>query len=303
MILKLIFKKIAAALPVLLLLFVCTRGLIRLLPGDPIETLIAESGSSLPIEFLRAELGLDRPFLLALGQDLLRWLGGDLGRSILSGQPVGPLLLSRLQSTFILASCAWLSSLIFSLSLGCWSAVHPQGKVDRAGWAFTTLSAALPLPWLGPLLLIIFSLWIPISPVSGGLALPTFTLALSISGVWSRLVRNRTAEQLTHPSVSSARARGVSELRVALKYGLAPAAGGLMAYFTSQLGHLLAGSFVAELIFGWKGMGTLLIEAVLKRDYPVVEAGIFLSSALIWLANTLGDILQRIVDPRQREAL
>jgi ABC-type dipeptide/oligopeptide/nickel transport system permease component len=124
---------------------------------------------------------------------------------------------------------------------------------------------------------------------------------LAFSGLWSRLIRSRLQETLGAPATIAARARGLSERRIVIKYGLAPAAGALLAYLGTQFGALLGGAFVTEVLFGWRGMGSLLVEGVLKRDYPVVEAAVFATAAASLLGNILGDRLQTWFDPRLRD--
>lgn len=293
-------SRLASTLAILLLIFAGTRALVRALPGDPLETLIAESGTALPVETVRAELGLDRPFLPALVSDLERLGRGDLGRSLLSKQPVAPLLASRFARTLRLAFAALALGIGASLAIGLPAAARPGSAIDRFCSFHGSLMAALPTPWIGPMLMIVFAVWLPVFPVGGGIALPALTLALGISGLWSRLVRERVRETLARGAAVGARARGVPESRVIIKYGLAPAAGALLAFLGTQIGSLLAGAFVTEVLFDWRGMGSMLVDAVLKRDYPVIEAGVFVTAAASLGGALLGDWAQRAFDPRQR---
>lgn len=290
-----------ATLLVLLAVFGLTRALVRALPGDPIETLVAESGTSIPVRELREELGLDRPFLLAAGQDLSRALHGDFGRSLISGRPVAQTLSVRLAATAELACAAFVLSLAASLWLGLAAAANPGGAADRICTLVGALTAALPTPWIGPMLFIAFALWIPIFPSGGHLALPALTLTIAHTGIWARLFRERVGETLAQPAAVAARARGLREFVIVIKYGLAPASGALAAYLGTQLGALFAGAFVVEVIFDWKGLGTLLVDAVLKRDYPVVEAATFVAAAACLAGNRLGDLFQDLVQARRGE--
>lgn len=279
-------------------IFTASRALVRALPGDPIETLVAESGTSLPLEKIRAELRLDRPFLPALIEDSRHFLRGDFGISLLSKRPIASLLWIRLARTVELAVLATALALGLSALLGLSAAAFPSGLMDRICTIHGALSAALPLPWLGPVFMITFAVWIPLFPAGGQVFLPAFALALGLSGLWARLIRERVRETLKLNAAIAARARGLSELRVVLKYGLVPCSGALLAYLGSQVGALLGGSFIAEVIFDWKGLGSLLVEAVLKRDYPVVEAATFFAASGSLLGTLLGDWAQKWVDPR-----
>lgn len=286
------------AVALVLAIFAASRGLVRALPGDPIETLIAESGTRIPAEELRHEMGLDRPFLSALGDDLHRASHGDFGRSLLSGGEVGPLLFHRFANTLALTLLSLLLATSLSVLLGVHAARTPGSRSDRLCTALGAISASLPVPWIGPVLLLVFAVWVPIFPTGGGLLLPAITLALSLSGFWARLVRERTRDALLHGWADSARARGVPELKVLLKYGLWPVSGSLIAYLGTQVGALLGGAFVIEAVFDWKGIGSLLVDAVLKRDYPVVEGAVFVTAAAAVLGTRLGDWAQAAIDPR-----
>jgi len=286
----------------LTIVFIATRFMIRTLPGDPVETLIAESGTSIPAEVIRQDLGLDRPFWLALRNDIHRFSKGDLGTSLLTKKPITPLLIDRLCKTIQLAGFTLILSLTLSLILGIAAAAAPGGWVDLICSFYGSLAAALPMTWIGPILLLIFAVKIPIFPVGGHPALPACALTLSLSGFWSRLVRERVRESLFRGSAQGARARGIPEWKVFLKYGLAPASGMLAAYLGTQVGGLLAGTFVVETIFDWRGLGSLLIDSVLKRDYPVVEASAFIAAAMSLFGIFVGDWLQDRIEPKLPEA-
>ena len=295
---------LARALSLLLLLlavFAGSRTLIRLLPGDPVETLLAETGLNLPAETIRHDLGLDRPLLAALGEDLSHAMRGDLGRSLLSREPVGPLLGSRLGRTAALAASALALGLALSLALGLAAAgaTGLTGRLaDRACTVLGALSSALPIAWVGPMLMYLLAIRLPLVPVSGHLALPALTLGLSVSGLWCRMIRERVRETLRLGSARGARARGFSELRIVIKHGLIPSAGFLVAYLGTQAGAMLSGAFITEALFDWPGMGSLLVSAVLSRDYPVVEAAVFAGASLSLLGNLIGDWAQNWIDPR-----
>lgn len=293
--------------------FAGTRALIRVLPGDPAETLVAESGTSIPVETIRHDLGLDQPFASSVFSDAARALHGDFGISIFNRQPVGPMLWRRFGRTAHLGLTAFAIGLAVSLVLGLLSAGYlaagdqwetGYARVGRAANTLCTLygavAAALPTPWTGPMLIIVFALWLPIFSIGGSVALPALTLAASFSGFWARLLRERVRETLTQDAARAARARGVSELGILLKYGLMPASGSLAAFLGTQLGFLLAGAFVIEVIFDWRGLGSYLLEGVSRRDYPVVEGATFVAAAVTLLGNLLGDIGLYLLNPRIR---
>jgi peptide/nickel transport system permease protein len=274
-----------------------TRALVRALPGDPLETLVAETGTTVPREQLARELRLDRPFAQGLLEDLGAALHGDLGRSLLSRREVAPWIRERLAKTAELTALSLALGLAFSLALGLLAA--RPGRADRFCTVFGAVAAALPTPWIGPMLILAFAVKLPLFPLGGHVALPAITLAIGFTGLWSRLVRARVRETLSLPLAQAARARGLGESRVVLKYGLAPCLGPLAAYFGTQLGAMLGGAMVTEVIFDWPGMGSLLVENVLKRDYPVVEGAVFVTAACCLGGTWLGDWLQGWLDPRE----
>jgi len=291
------------ALALVLAIFVATRGLIRALPGTPLETLIAESGTSLSAEILREEFHLDEPFWKATKADLGRALHGDLGISITTRQPIAPLLAHRLVKTLELTLLSMLIMMGMSITLGL-AAVDSTSSLGRFADPFCSIYgaivSAMPTPWIGPLLMVVFCVWLPIFPVGDHILLPALTLSLSFAGFWSRMIRQRVRETLQSGAAPGARARGVPEWKVLLKYGLAPCSGALLAYLGTQMGGLMAGAFVTETIFDWPGMGDLLITAVLRRDYPVVESAAFVAAIAALAGNAIGNWAQNLTDPRLR---
>jgi ABC-type dipeptide/oligopeptide/nickel transport system permease component len=296
-------QRLFSTVLIVLSIFLGSRALIRALPGDPVDTLIAESGTSIPRAVLLKELGLDRPFFESALQDFRSALHGDLGVSLLNKQPVLPLLKIRFLNTLALTTTAFAFALLFSMSLGLRAAQNPGGLADTLCSVFGAISASLPTPWLGPMLIILFAFWIPVFQLGDSLVLPALTLALSISGFWARLIRERVREALRHGSAQAARARGLSELKVVLKYGLAPASGLIAAYFGSQFGALLSGAFVTEVIFNWKGMGNLLVNSVLRRDYPMIEAAIFVGAICSVVGTAAGDWIRSSIERREEHQL
>lgn len=294
-------SRLLSFIMIVFVVFVATRAIVRALPGDPLETLIAESGTSIPREVLRAQFNLDQPFVVALVHDLRNAIRGDFGRSLFSRQPIGPVLLNRFLHTALLTVVAMALSLAISLWLGIMAAAKQGSWIDHFCTIYGALGAALPTSWIGPILIIVFAVWIPVFPVGGHLALPAVTLAFGFSSLWARLIRERVRDTLRFGSAPGARARGVPEWKVLLKYGLVPASGALVAYIGTQVGGLLAGAFVIEVIFDWKGMGTLLVDGVLRRDYPVVESATFVTAFVCLLGTFVGDFLQRVIGPWENE--
>jgi ABC-type dipeptide/oligopeptide/nickel transport system permease component len=248
-------------------------------------------------------MGLDRPFFPAAFEDLKKAFHGDLGISLINKQPVLPLIETRFARTFELALSAFILALSISLVLGILAANSPGSVWDSTCSWLGALSASLPTPWLGPMLIILFAIWIPVFPLGESLPLPALTLAFGLSGFWVRLIRTRVRETLKLASTQAARGRGLPEWKVLVKYGLAPASGLLIAYFGTQLGTLLAGAFITEVIFSWRGMGSLMVTSVLRRDYPIVEACVFVTATCAVLGTALGDWARTFLERREEHRL
>ena len=277
--------------------------MVRALPGDPVDTLIAESGTAIPREELRREMRLDRPFGPALVEDTARMLHGDFGRSLFTKQPIAPVLRNRFGNTLYLTLVSLILALSLSLWIGLRAAEKPGSTADRFCTVFGAVTAALPTAWIGPMLIVVFAVWIPVFPLGDSVILPSITLSLALSGIWARLIRNRVREALSMGAAQAARARGLPEWRVTIKYGLAPVSGMLVSYLGTQLGALLAGAFVTEVIFNWRGLGSLWVSAVLRRDYPTIEAATFVAAAATLLGILLGDWARSRIDRREEKLL
>lgn len=284
-------------------IFVCTRLLLFLLPGDPIATLLAESGSTANADEIRHELGLNLPLTQTLWKDLTGLLQGNLGRSILSRQPVAPILLTRFLATLQIALLTTTVMLAISIPLALAAAqdFHPRlRKVAYSTLEFLgSFTAAMPTVWTGPLLAYFFGVYFQWLPVGGHWALPVLTLSLYMTGNWSRLMRARFQEGMHLPSTTAALARGLPHTRVLLKYAALPQSGALIAFLGTSFGSLLTGALVTEILFDWPGMGSLFIESVLKRDYPLVQGCVFIGSIASLLGTWGGDALRAWIDPRE----
>lgn len=285
--------------------FILSRALIRALPGDPLDTLLAETALSIPREKIAEDLGLNLPFLEALARDIGRMLHGDLGYSLVTREPVLPMLLARLARTFQLAFGALAIALALGVPAGLFCA-HPDAR-GRSGVAASwirrasTFFIAVPIAWIGPAILYLFAILLPLAEFRESLLLASLAIGLPLAGGWARLVELRASEEMRQPFFRAALARGIPMPRALLKNALAPSAGALLAIIGSQAGALLAGSFIAEWIFDWPGMGIAWIQATLQRDYPVMEGATFIGATTCLAGVFLGDLMQQLWDPRQRE--
>jgi len=279
--------------------------LIHLIPGDPVDVMLGESASAADREALRHQLGLDRPLAAQLGDYLGGLARGELGHSLQHRRPIIELLAERIPATLELALAALAFTLVLALPLGLLAAVRRNTGWDRGAMAFSLLGVSIPNFWLGPLLILLFSVWLGWLPVSGrespaALILPALTLGMSLAAVLSRMVRSSVLEVLGEDFIRSAYARGLSTRQVLTRHALPNALLPVITVLGLQLGTLLAGAVITEVVFGWPGLGSLTIEAIQSRDYPLVQACVLLISLSYVLVNMLTDLLYAWIDPRIR---
>jgi peptide/nickel transport system permease protein len=279
--------------------------LIHLVPGDPVEVMLGESAPVADRAALRGTLGLDQPVAVQYLHYLQGLLRLDLGTSIHLRRPVTGLLLERLPATLLLAAVTLVFTLLLALPLGLLAAVRRDSLADTGAMAFSLLGVSIPNFWLGPLLILVFSLWLGWFPVSGregagAVVLPALTLGTGLAAVLSRMVRSSMLEVLDEDYIRTARAKGLPPTRILLHHGLRNALLPVITLIGLQFGALLAGAVITETVFSWPGIGLLTIEAIQSRDYPVVQACVLLISAGYVGINLLTDIAYGWIDPRIR---
>jgi peptide/nickel transport system permease protein len=287
---------------------VCTLVflLIHLVPGDPVEAMLGEGARPADRAAMTAALGLDRPLGEQYRLYLLRLLRLDLGQSFSFQRPVLDLLAERLPATLTLAGLALVLALALAIPLGVLAACRRGEPADSVAMGFSLLGGAIPNFWLGPLLILVFSLWLGWTPVSGregpaSLILPAITLGTSLAAILARMVRASVLEVLSEDYVRTARAKGLAPGAVLWNHALRNAWLPVLTLVGLQLGGLLGGAVITETVFGWPGLGSLLVEAIQSRDYPVVQGAVLLVSLTYVLVNTGTDLVYAWVDPRIRE--
>lgn len=285
-------------------------GLLHFVPGDPVDALLGETAAVADRDALRRELGLDRPLAQQYGSYVARLVHGDLGRSLLDGQPVRSVIAARYPATLELTAAALLVALCLALPLGVAGAAWPHGRMDRAAQLLAVMAVSMPSFWLGPLLILVFAIFLEWTPVSGRggmlhLVLPALTLGLGMSALLSRMLRAALLEKLNDAYIRTARAKGLAEGVVFFKHALRNAALPVISVLGLQSGALLGGAVLTETIFAWPGVGRLLLQAIQARDYPVAQ-GCILVIALSYVGvNLLTDVVHAVLDPRlaRRETL
>ncbi|MCO6411151.1 MAG: ABC transporter permease [Thiogranum sp.] len=279
--------------------------LIHWVPGDPVEVMLGESVSGADREALRHALGLDRPLLQQWGAFLYGVVRFDLGMSLHQREPVLSLLDERFVATAELAALAFVIAVLIAIPLGVVAAARKGTRWDTAAMGFSLLGLSIPNFWLGPLLVMLFSLglgWFPVSGRSGfaSLVLPAITLGTSLAAILSRMVRSSLLEVLDEDYIRTARAKGLGGYRVLLGHGLRNAWLPILTLLGMQLGALLGGAVVTEAVFNWPGLGSLLVESIQRRDYPVVQGCVLVISLSYVVINLCTDLAYAWADPRIR---
>lgn len=286
---------------VLLLTFL----LIHLVPGDPVEVMLGESASSADREGLRAELGLNQPLLQQFGTYLDRLAHGDFGHSIHSKVAIADLIAFRYPATLKLALLSLLIGLVVGIPLGIYSALKAGRWQDILVTIISVRLSAMPAFWLGPVLMLVFAVWLGWLPVSGmesntSIILPAVTLGFGLSAILTRMTRTSLLEVLNDDYIRTARAKGLSERVVILRHAMRAALLPVITIVGLQMGSLLAGAVITETIFSWDGIGRLLVESIEKRDYPVTQACVLVVALSYVLVNLMTDVMYQLADPRVR---
>jgi peptide/nickel transport system permease protein len=298
-------KRLLSIIPVVFGVLLLTFFLVHLVPGDPVEVMLGESASTADRAALRADLGLDKPLVVQFGQYLNKLAHGDFGASIHTKQPIVEMLQARYPATVKLALLSLLIGLLIGVPLGIYAALNAGHWQDFVVTIVSVRLSAMPAFWLGPLLMLLFAVWLGWLPVSGmdstsSIILPALTLGFGLSAILTRMTRTSLLEVLNDDFIRTARAKGLSERTVILRHALRAALLPIITIVGLQMGSLLAGTVITETIFSWDGIGRLLVESIEKRDYPVTQACVLVVALSYVLVNTLTDVVYGLADPRVR---
>jgi peptide/nickel transport system permease protein len=278
---------------------------LHMIPGDPVEVMLGETAQQADKERLREELGLNLPLHVQYGRFMAGIVQGDLGGSYFYRRPVAQVIAERVPATVELALAAFLVAGLIAIPLGIIAALREGTAVDNAAVLFSLVGVSLPNFWLGPLLIILFSItlgWFPVSGRAGvaSLVLPAVTLGAAFAAILSRMTRASLLERLGEDYLTVARAKGLPEWKVILKHALRNALIPIITVMGLQIGALLSGAIITENVFSWPGIGTLLINAIEARDYPLVQGCILFVTLSYVLVNLLTDLFYGWADPRIR---
>jgi peptide/nickel transport system permease protein len=308
-------RRLVALVPVLAGVSVVVFLVLHLSPGDPAEIMLGSQATQEDLARLREQLGLNE----SLPVQYARWLGhvvqGDLGRSLWTKRPVLREVLDRLGATLLLTASALVLSTLAGIALGIASATRRNSFLDRVSAVVSLFGASMPVFWLGIVLMVAFSLWLGWLPASGmfapygggdvrdllaHLVLPAVTLAAASTAIVARLTRSSMLEVLGQDYVRTARSKGLVERAVVVRHGLWNALMPIVTVVGVQAGYLLGGAVLTETVFAWPGVGTLMVQGILARDFPLVQ-GCVLVVALTFAVINLGvDLLYAYLDPRIR---
>ncbi len=306
-------RRLMSALPVLAIVSLITFGMIHMIPGDPAAAIAGLSATQEQILNIRRDLGLDQPVLSQLWHWYANLAHGDLGRSLLMGQPVLDVMLQRLPVTIALSLYALVLTLILGLGAGIVAALRQNTWVDQVAMVLAMVGISLPNFYLGLLMIILFAVDLRWLPTGGYVPLwndplgwlttstmPAISLALLLAGLLARITRSTMLEVLRQDYIRTAHAKGLPRRQVVLKHALANALIPITTVIGIIVSLLISGAVVTETLFSIPGVGQLLTQAVLNRDYPMVQGGLLVITALLVLVNIGVDVCYALLDPRIR---
>ena len=310
-----LLRRLLSLIPVVFGVTVLVFLIIHVTPGDPARIMLGAAGRPEDVENLRHELGLDQPIYVQYARWIERAAHGDLGRSIALRRPVLDEVVARFKNTLLLSTAAMLVSFPLGIAIGVVSAVRRGTLLDRVAILLATFGLSLPSFWFGMVLIMIFTVelrWLPgtgmTSPIGGGgiadiakhMVLPTLALSVIPLAVIARYTRSAMLEVVSQDFVTTARAKGVSERRVVLHHVFRNTLVLIVTMLGLQVGFLMAGAVYVENVFSWPGIGQLLVDAILKRDFPLVQGGVLLVALSYVGINLLTDLVYAYLDPRIR---
>lgn len=308
-----ITRRILATIPVMLVVALFVFSLLYVAPGDPAAIIAGDQATPQDVERIRASLGLDRPFVVRFGEWLWHILHGDLGTSIFTNLPVTHMIAQRIEPTLSLMALTMIISLATAIPMGVTAAWKHGSWIDRLVMLTAVLGFSTPVFVLGYLLAYVFALWLDWLPVQGftpisagfwpflrNLILPSVALGLIYIALIARITRAAMLEVLSQDYVRTARAKGVGQRTILFVHALKNAAVPIVTIVGIGFAALIGGAVVTESVFAIPGLGRLTIDAILRRDYPVIQGVVLLFSFVYVIVNLIVDLLYTLFDPRIR---
>ncbi len=296
-------RRILFLIPILYVVSTLVFFFVHLIPGDPVDAILGEQAMVSDRAALRQQLNLDEPLWEQQFRFINMALQGDLGKSLFSQEPVSDMIVQRFPATLQLACVAMIVALLLAIPAGVLASLKRGSVIDRGSMLFSLLGVAMPNFWLGPLLALVFAVKLDLFPLAGkelpgSVWLPAITLGFSMAAITSRLTRSSMLDVLQENYVKTAQAKGLSRFKVIVKHALVNALNPVVTIVGLQFGALMAGAIVTEKIFSWPGVGSLLLTAIERRDYPVVQGCILVIAASYVVVNLMTDLLYARLDPR-----
>jgi peptide/nickel transport system permease protein/oligopeptide transport system permease protein len=300
-----VIKRLLSTVPVLIGISLLLFFMLRMLPGDPAQVLAGQMATPEEIETIRTQLGLDRPIHIQYASFLSRLARFDLGGSARTQNPVTEEIWARLPNTMLLAVVAITLACLFGIPAGIISAVRPYTWIDYLVTSSALFGISMPVFWLGLMLVIIFSIMLKWLPAGGTgswqhVVLPSITLAAFVVAFIARMTRSTMMEVLSQDYTTTARSKGLKEQVVVIKHAFRNALIPIITVVGLQFGLLLGGAVLTETVFAWPGLGRLIVDSILARDYPVIQGAILIFGLLYILVNLAVDVIYAYVDPRIR---
>jgi peptide/nickel transport system permease protein len=308
-----LLRRLLLVIPVLIGVTFLVFSIVRLIPGDPAQAIAGEFATPELIQKYREELGLDQPMLKQYVLYMNRAVQGDFGKSLRSGVAVGKELKSRLPNTLKLTMAAMAVAAVIGIPAGILSATRANSWFDSGSMALALLGISMPVFWLGLMLMLFFAIKLPqylglgapIFPPTGTgtwkhLVMPTLTLGANSMAILARMTRSTMLEVLRRDFVRTARAKGLAERMVVYKHALKNALIPIVTVIGLQFGTLLGGAVLTETVFTWPGIGRLIVDGILHRDYPLVQATALVISVGVVFVNLTVDLIYGLLDPRIR---
>ena len=298
-----LIRRFFQTLLVLVIVTVCAFLLVRLAPGNPAKLILPEEATEEQVKLMEVKLGLDKPLPIQYWNYVMGVLQGDLGQSIVYKQPAARIIFARVPNTVMLAIATILVGCMLAIPLGIVAGTHRGSAIDLFSMLFALLGQSMSTMWLGILLIWIFAVNLKLLPAMGTggleyLILPVLSMAYPMSATTTRIARSGMVDTLSEDYVVATYAKGVSRYQMYTKYALRNAMIPVSTMLGLNLGIFLAGSVVTETVFGWAGMGQLMNQSVLSRDYPMVQSLLLISAFMFTVINFIVDIVNSFIDPR-----
>lgn len=308
-----VIRRVLATIPVMGVVALFVFSLLYLSPGDPAAIIAGDQATTEVVERIRQQLGLNEPLITQFGRWIWNVLRGDLGFSIFSNQPVSLMIFQRVEPTIALTFCSMLVAVVFAIPMGVLAAWRAGTWVDRAVMAFAVAGFSFPTFVIGYVLILCFAMWLEILPVQGyvslsegawpflqNMILPSLTLGIVLIALIARMTRAAMLEVLSQDYIRTAQSKGLSNTRVLLAHALKNASVPIVTTIGLGFALLISGAIVTETVFSIPGIGRLTVDAILQRDYPLIQGLVLVFSASYVLLNLLVDISYTFLDPRIR---